>query len=88
MEKVIIDGGRGICEYDSREEFIKDMIAANQQDSGEDYNDGEGIKTFLEACDYYIARDGNITITSGEDVVCTKKSKLYLNGKVQFNCRS
>ena len=44
MKKVIIDGGRGICEYNSREEFIQEMIAANEQDSGEDYNDGRSTK--------------------------------------------
>lgn len=88
MKNVIIEGGRGICEYDSRDEFIKEMIKANEQDSGEDYNDGEGIKTFLDACDYYIGRDGNIRIISGDDIITTKKSKLYVNGAYQFDCRS
>ena len=85
--KVLIENSRGICEYDSREAFIKEMINANQDDSGEDYNNGEGIKSFLDACDYYIARDGNIIIRSGDDVISCRKSKLYLNNVFQFNCR-
>ena len=70
--------------YETRKAFIKEMKGIDMEDSHrEDY----GIKTFIDACDYYAERNGNIKIMSGKDTITFKHSKIYNNNTYVRDCR-
>lgn len=71
--KVIINGK---VEFDTRKEFIAEMKLSALLDNSDTFN----VKNFLDACAYRIDRNGNIKIESGNMVIVSKKSKLFVNG--------